>query len=530
MSAVEKLINIQEKNNSYICLGLDLDPKKMPSDNTLSIKGMYEFAMNIVEATKDHVCAYKPNIAFYENLGHDGLSLLESIVNRMPDNIPIILDCKRGDIGNTASFYAEAMFEKLNADWVTLSPYMGYDSMRPFLEYKDKGIFVLCLTSNSGSKDFQLLDVGGKPLYEVVAEKVDYWNKEDNCGLVVGATNPEQLKDLRTIAKNMPLLIPGVGAQGGSLEKSLIYGTDNFTKPAVINVSRSVLYASNGSNYAEKARDELIKLNKEAQQIKLGEKTESTEQKTETVEQESPTKTQVQGFTPPVEKTQQPVKTDEQQSTSEPVKPTEQTHSQSQPVTPPQAPQPNREQQTEPSQPVQSYNSEKNKTVESSEPVKSPPPLPTPPPIPQEQKEQQPQTSDVEHKNNEPEKTVEQSEPKRTPPPLPTPPPIPQEQKEQQPQTSDVEHKNNEPEKTVEQAEPKRTPPPLPTPPPILQPNPEVMRRNREEQERRLKALQEQKQNRENGDSNQNEKSQNESENQQNHNNFQPRKHNRNNR
>ncbi len=269
MSAVEKLQAIQEKNKSYICLGLDLDPKKMPPDSTLSIKSMYEFAMNIIEATKDHVCAYKPNLAFYEHLGHDGLSLLESIVKRMPENIPLILDCKRGDIGNTASFYAEAMFDKMNADWVTLAPYMGYDSMRPFLEYKDKGIFVLCLTSNSGSKDFQLLDVGGKPLYEVVAEKVDYWNKENNCGLVVGATNPEQLKDIRVIAKDMPLLIPGVGVQGGSLEKSLLYGTDNFTKPAVINVSRSVLYASNGADYADKARDELIKLNNQSKKLKL---------------------------------------------------------------------------------------------------------------------------------------------------------------------------------------------------------------------------------------------------------------------
>ncbi|KAA3633125.1 MAG: orotidine-5'-phosphate decarboxylase, partial [Calditrichaeota bacterium] len=261
MAATDKLTEIQEKNNSYICLGLDLDPKRMPAESTKSIKSMYEFAMNIIDATKDHVCAYKPNMAFFENLGHDGISLLESIVNRMPTDIPIILDGKRGDIGNTASFYAEAMYERFRADWVTVAPYMGYDSMRPFLEYNDKGIFVLCLTSNTGSKDFQLLDVGGKPLYQVVAEKVDYWNKEDNCGLVIGATNPEQLKELRVIAKNMPLLIPGVGAQGGSLEKAVLYGTDNFSKLAIINVSRSVLFASSGDDYAERAQQELIKLN-----------------------------------------------------------------------------------------------------------------------------------------------------------------------------------------------------------------------------------------------------------------------------
>ncbi len=500
MSAIEKLTAVQEKNNSYICLGLDLDPKKMPSDSTLSIKSMYEFAMNIVEATKDHVCAYKPNIAFYEHLGHDGLSLLESIVNRIPDNIPIILDCKRGDIGNTASFYAEAMFERMNADWVTLSPYMGYDSMRPFLEYEDKGIFVLCLTSNSGSKDFQLLDVGGKPLYEIVAEKVDYWNKENNCGLVVGATNPEQLKELRVIAKEMPLLIPGVGAQGGSLEKSLLYGTDNFKKLAVINVSRSVLYASNGSDYAEKARDELIKLNTESQKIKAGEITETTEQKPEQVQQESETKTQVQGFTPPPQSAQAE-------------KPVEQAIPVEQP-SPPSAPQ--QETTSDTPTPSVGQTNDQEQTSQSAAQV-----------TPESEK-----TS---------EESQQQIEPIKTSPPLPTPPSIPQENRVQQEQDAQPEKQEQiETIKPVEQSEPKRTPPPLPTPPPILPPNPEVMRRNREEQERRLKALHEQKEKQQNSESTENsessmqensseqngESSQNGSQQQ----NFQPRRHNRNNR
>ncbi len=261
MSALKELQQIQADNKSIICLGLDLDTKRMPSEYSKSIKGMFEFAVRIVEATKDLVCAYKPNIAFYESIGAEGLSLLKLIIERIPDEIPVIVDGKRGDIGNTAAHYADAMFKQLKANWVTLNPYMGYDSLRPFIEHKDKGVFILCLTSNPGSKDLQILNVGGKPLYEIVAEKVAYWNKEHNCGLVVGATNPEQLKELRTIAGDMPLLIPGVGAQGGSLEKAATYGTADFTKTALINVSRSVLYASKGDDFAERARAELIKLN-----------------------------------------------------------------------------------------------------------------------------------------------------------------------------------------------------------------------------------------------------------------------------
>jgi len=261
MSVVRELIKIQAKNKSMICLGLDLDPKRMPAAYTKSIKGMFDFASRIIDATSDLVCAYKPNLAFYENLGPDGISLLKQIVNRIPDGIPIILDAKRGDIGNTASHYAQALYEKIGAHWVTLNPYMGYDSLRPFLEYKDRGIFVLCLTSNTGSKDFQLLEVDGVPLYQVVAQKVAYWDKDQSCGLVVGATHPEQLTEVRRLAGDMPLLIPGVGAQGGSLEKAALDGTANFTKPAVINVSRSVLYASKDEDFATRSRAELAKLN-----------------------------------------------------------------------------------------------------------------------------------------------------------------------------------------------------------------------------------------------------------------------------
>lgn len=270
MFALKELQRVQAENKSIICLGLDLDPRRMPSEHSKSVKGMFEFAVRVIEATKDRVCAYKPNVAFYESLGAEGLSLLKLIIERIGDSVPVILDGKRGDIGNTAGHYADAAFKQLKASWVTLNPYMGYDSLRPFIEHKEKGVFILCLTSNPGSKDFQILDVGGKPLYRVVAEKVAYWNKENNCGLVVGATNPEQLKELREVAGNMPLLIPGVGAQGGSLEKAAIYGTDNFTKTALINVSRSVLYASKGSDFAERARAELGRLNQIVDSVRNG--------------------------------------------------------------------------------------------------------------------------------------------------------------------------------------------------------------------------------------------------------------------
>lgn len=261
MSAVKKLTTIQEKNKSLICLGLDLDTKRMPSESITNSRAMFDFVQKVVEATSDLVCAYKPNLAFFEDFGTDGLSLLRLIVERIPDDIPVILDGKRGDISNTANHYASALFDKLGADWVTINPYMGYDSMRPFIERKDKGSFVLCLTSNAGSRDFQQLNVEGKPLYMVVAEKVSYWNKDHNCGLVVGATHPQQLAEIRQMAGSMPLLIPGVGAQGGALEQAVIDGSANFTAPAVINVCRSVLYASNGKDFAERARAELLKLN-----------------------------------------------------------------------------------------------------------------------------------------------------------------------------------------------------------------------------------------------------------------------------
>ncbi|UCD16928.1 MAG: orotidine-5'-phosphate decarboxylase [Candidatus Zixiibacteriota bacterium] len=261
MSAAGELQKVQENNNSLICVGLDLDRKRINPKYTATIKGLYDFAERIIDATSDIVCAYKPNVAFFEELGPEGFSLLEKVVKRIPDTVKVIIDHKMGDIGNTAAHYATAMFERFGADWVTLNPYMGYDAIRPFLDYKEKGAFVLCLTSNPGSRDFQFMHVVDKPIFMYVAEKVAYWDKEQNLGLVVGATHPQQLRNIREVAKYVPILIPGIGAQGGDMEQAVLAGTVDFTRIAVINVSRSVLFASQEDDFDKAARAEVEKLN-----------------------------------------------------------------------------------------------------------------------------------------------------------------------------------------------------------------------------------------------------------------------------
>jgi len=276
MSAAGELKDIQEKNKSMLCVGLDIDRKKIPPAYATNIKAMYDFATRIIDATSDIVCAYKPNLAFYLELGPDGLSLLEKIVRKIPDDVRVIIDGKMGDIGNTAAHYASAVFERYRADWVTLNPYMGYDCIRPFLEYKGKGAFILCLTSNPGSREFQFMHVVNKPIYMYVAEKVSYWDKEQNLGLVVGATHPDQLAEIRAAAGDCPILIPGVGAQGGDLEKAVKAGTYDFKKTALINVSRSILYASEGEDFDKVARTEVERLNSIINHLKSGEEEETT--------------------------------------------------------------------------------------------------------------------------------------------------------------------------------------------------------------------------------------------------------------
>lgn len=268
MKAIEKLKQIQLKHSSMLCVGLDIDPKRVPSQFNSNPKGLFDFTKEIINATKDLVAAYKPNLAFFEAMGVDGLSLLKVICQKIPEDICIILDAKRADIGNTSAHYAAALFKQYNADWVTVNPYLGHDSIRPFLDYKDRGVFILCLTSNPGSVDFQTLNCDGEPLYMRVCEKALQWNSNNNVGLVVGATHPDKLARIRQSAADMPLLIPGIGAQGGALERAVMDGSANFTRPALLNVSRSVLYASDGEDFAAKARESAEKIVKQINDLR----------------------------------------------------------------------------------------------------------------------------------------------------------------------------------------------------------------------------------------------------------------------
>ncbi len=260
MKFIEKLKNVSHKNNSLLCVGLDTELEKIPKYLLQEKDPIFSFNQKIIDSTKDMVCAYKPNLAFYEAYGIKGLEALKKTCEYIPENIPVILDAKRGDIGNTSKMYAKAIFDEFKADGVTLNPYLGEDSLAPFLEYEDKCSFILCLTSNVGAKDFQLQNIDGKPLYKIVAEKVKSWNKKRNCGLVVGATYPEQLKEIREIAQDFPILIPGVGAQKGDAELTVKYGTDKNGELAIINSSRGVIYASSEKDFAQSAREEAKRL------------------------------------------------------------------------------------------------------------------------------------------------------------------------------------------------------------------------------------------------------------------------------
>ena len=249
MKFTDKLLNASRKNQSWLCIGLDPDPELMPAVDVL------QFNQAIIEATSDLVCAYKPNLAFYEALGTQGLAILEKTVKNVPGDIPVIGDAKRGDIGNTAKAYAKALFSVLGFDAATVNPYLGFDSIEPFISYQDKGVFILCRTSNKGATDFQNLRTNGLPLYETVAHKAQEWNIHGNIGLVVGATYPEELKKVRSICPEMPLLIPGIGAQGGDLASAVGYGVDARGEKAIINVSRQILYASKEKDFAQAARN-----------------------------------------------------------------------------------------------------------------------------------------------------------------------------------------------------------------------------------------------------------------------------------
>jgi len=246
----DKLERAAQRNGSLLCVGLDPDPAQMP------VSDVAAFNRAIIEATAEFVCAYKPNLAFYEALGERGLAALRETLAAIPPDIPVIADGKRNDIGNTAKAYARALFDELGVDAATVNPYLGGDAVEPFLEREEKAAFILCRTSNPGARDLQDLLVsapgGGeaRPLFEMVAEMARRWNSRGNVGLVVGATYPEELKRVRRLCPEMTFLVPGVGAQGGDVAAVIGNGLDKAGRGLIINVSRQVLYASREKDFA----------------------------------------------------------------------------------------------------------------------------------------------------------------------------------------------------------------------------------------------------------------------------------------
>ncbi len=243
------------KKRSFLCVGLDADLSRIPAHLLKEKDPVFAFNREIIEATRDLCVAYKPNLAFYEALGTPGWRSLERTLELIPSEHFTIADAKRGDIGNTSRLYAKAFFETLSFDAVTVAPYMGEDSVRPFLEFPGKWVILLALTSNRGSRDFQFASQdGGEPLYEKVMRRAMGWGSPEQLMFVVGATHPEKLEDIRRIAPEHFLLVPGIGAQGGDLKGVAQYGMNDLTS-LLVNSSRGIIYAGDGEDFAEKARE-----------------------------------------------------------------------------------------------------------------------------------------------------------------------------------------------------------------------------------------------------------------------------------
>lgn len=255
MTFVERLAARWRAADTLLCVGLDPDPARFPPPFS-GTDALFDFCRAIVDATADLACAFKPQIAYFAAArAEPQLERLIAHIHRAHPQVPVILDAKRGDIGATAELYAREAFERYEADAVTLSPYMGRDSLEPFLAYRDRGAFLLCRTSNPGGADLQMLDAGGAPLYQQVARHVaGAWNANGQLGLVVGATYPAELAAVRALVGALPLLVPGIGAQGGDIEASVKAGRTQDGTGMVINSSRAILYASLASDFAERAR------------------------------------------------------------------------------------------------------------------------------------------------------------------------------------------------------------------------------------------------------------------------------------
>ncbi|WP_028994393.1 orotidine-5'-phosphate decarboxylase [Azonexus hydrophilus] len=256
MTFTEQLAAAWQKNDSQLCVGLDPDPAKFPAHLKGRDDAIFEFCKTIVDATADLVCSFKPQIAYFAaRRAEDQLEALIAHIHERHPGIPVILDAKRGDIGSTAEQYAVEAFERFKADAVTVNPYMGRDSVEPYLAFPDKGVILLCRTSNAGGSDLQFLDVGGEKLYERVARlAAEQWNTTGQIGLVVGATFPAEIARVRAIVGEMPLLVPGIGAQGGDIEATVKAGRTAAGTGLMINSSRAILYAGKGEDYASAAR------------------------------------------------------------------------------------------------------------------------------------------------------------------------------------------------------------------------------------------------------------------------------------
>lgn len=241
--------------DTLLCVGLDPDPGRFPERLLRSPDSIYQFCTSIVDATADFVCAFKPQIAYFASASaEDALQRLIAYIRATHPAIPVILDAKRGDMASTAQHYAREVFERYDAHAVTLSPYLGFDSIEPYLAYADRGVFLLCRTSNAGGDDLQMLQVEGERLYERVARLSVGWNRGSQVGLVVGATYPRELARVRALVGEMPLLVPGIGAQGGDVEGSVKAGQTADGAGIVVNSSRAIIYASGNDDFAEAAR------------------------------------------------------------------------------------------------------------------------------------------------------------------------------------------------------------------------------------------------------------------------------------
>jgi orotidine-5'-phosphate decarboxylase len=243
---INKLNAAWAANDSLLCVGLDPDVARLPAAFQNQPDGIYQFCVAILDATADLACSFKPQIAYFAALGAEGqLERICAYARERYPHIPLILDAKRGDIGATAKQYAREAFDRYGADAVTVNPYMGFDSVEPYMEWSDRGVIVLCRTSNAGGSDLQFLKTEGKPLYQHVAKLVaDKWNVNGQCALVVGATFPEELAQVRAIVGDMPLLVPGIGAQGGDIEATVKSGRTQARTGMMINSSRAILYAT----------------------------------------------------------------------------------------------------------------------------------------------------------------------------------------------------------------------------------------------------------------------------------------------